>query len=239
MFTDTTMTSSFVSHLAAACAKPINEPVFLEGYREVLKGVATAGTFSVHGLTLAAPAGVYSPHETSSTRFFMDHFFGAGLTEPNGRSFLEIGCGAGGISLLAARHGWTVHAGDIDPQAVNATAVNATENGLSVEVKVSDLFSAFSGETFDVVAFNQPFFHLDRAIGVEERTLSDFGGQLYERFMRDARAHLKPGGHVLVSYSNCSNTTIMNQPGWDMELRAFDFDAGSDYIRALFKATPA
>jgi release factor glutamine methyltransferase len=232
------MTASFIAHLAAACEKPINEPVFLEGYQEVLKGVAAPGVFQVHGLTLDAPAGVYSPHETSSTRFVMDHFFGAGLTEPRGRTLLEIGCGAGGIALLAARHGWTVSAGDIDPQAVQATAGNAQRNGLSVTVAESDLFSAFSGQQFDVIVFNQPFFHLDREITQEERTLSDFGGQLYARFMREAGAHLKPGGHVLVAYSNCSNTAIFNQPGWGMELRAFDFDAGSDYIRALFKATP-
>lgn len=232
------MHPSFIAHLAAACEKPINEPVFLEGYREVLKGVAEPGVFQVHGLTLAAPAGVYSPHETSSTRFVMDHFFGAGLTEPRNRSLLEIGCGAGGIALLAARHGWAVQAGDIDPQAVQAATDNAKANGLALTVTESDLFSAFAGQQFDVIVFNQPFFHLDRAIGLEERTLSDFGGQLYARFMREARAHLKPGGHVLVSYANCSNTAIFNQPGWTMELRAFDFDAGSDYIRALFKATP-
>jgi methylase of polypeptide subunit release factors len=231
------MTLSFIEHLAAACRKPINEPVFLEGYQEVLKGVAADGTFVVHGLTLTAPPGVYSPHETSSTRFVMDHFFGAGLTQPGGR-FLEIGCGAGGIVLMAARHGWDVHACDIDPLAVAAATANAQRNGLALTAKQSDLFAAYSGELFDVILFNQPFFHLAREINVEERTLSDFGGQLHARFMAEAKQHLAPGGRVILSYSNCSNTDVFNQPGWDLDLRAFDFDAGSDYIRALFAATP-
>lgn len=231
------MTLTFIEHLAAACRKSINEPVFLEGYAEVLKGVAADGTFEVHGMTLKAPPGVYSPHETSSTRFVLDHFFGAGLTQSGGR-FLEVGCGAGGIALMAARYGWDVHACDIDQNAVDATAANAELNGLTVNAVQSDLFSALPGEKFDVILFNQPFFHLTREISVEERTLSDFGGQLHARFMADAKQHLAPGGRVLISYSNCSNTAVLNQPGWNLELRAFDFDAGSDYIRALFSATP-
>lgn len=231
------MSKRFSEHLAAVCGLPVNLPVFLEGYAEVLKGVAASGRFHLHGLTIDAPPGVYSPHETSSTRFMMDHFFALGLDRPGGK-FLEVGCGAGAISLLAARNGWTVSSGDIDPVAAQATRDNAALNGLTVDARVSDLFSAFADEKFDVIAFNQPFFHLDREIREDERTLSDFGGQLHARFMAEARAHLKEGGYVIVAYSNCSNVEVFNQPGWQMELRSFDFDAGSNYIRAHFKATP-
>jgi len=211
----------------------------MEGYAGVLEGVARHGTFHLHGLTIDSPPGVYSPHETSSTRFVMDHFFALGLDRPAGR-VLEMGCGAGAIALHAARFGSDVHACDIDMVAVTATQANAVQNGLTVHARQSDLFSAFSeNEKYDVILFNQPFFHLDREIDDEERTLSDFGGQLYERFMRDVKNHLAPGGRVIIAYSNCSKTSILNQPGWNLEVRAFDFDAGSNYIRALFNATPA
>jgi 16S rRNA G1207 methylase RsmC len=230
---------SFLEHLTQACARPINEPVFLEGYASVLDGVARHATYEVHGLTIESPSGVYSPHETSSTRFFMDHFFALGLDRPAGR-VLEMGCGAGAIALHAARFGSIVSACDIDPIAVEAARENAERNHLRVDVRQSDLFSAFANdEQFDVILFNQPFFHVDREIGQHERTLSDFGGQLHVRFMRDAKKHLAPGGRIVVAYSNCSNTSILNQPGWNLELRAFDFDAGSDYIRALFNGTPS
>ena len=233
------MKSTFSEHLAAVCALPVNMEVFLAGYADVLEGVARHGHFTVHGLTIESPPGVYSPHETSSTRFVMDHFFALGLDRPVGR-VLEMGCGAGAIALHAARFGSDVSACDIDTAAVEATTSNAARNGLAVHVRQSDLFSAFEeNEKFDVILFNQPFFHLDREIGEHERTLSDFGGQLYERFMQDAKNHLAPGGRVIIAYSNCSNTTILNQPGWNLEVRAFDFDAGSNYIRALFNATPA
>lgn len=234
------MPKSFVDHLLAACHKPINMPLFLEGYAQVREGVARPGRFLLHGLTIDAPAGVYSPHETSSTRFLMDHFGALGLDAPTeGKEFLEVGCGAGAISILAARNGWKVFAGDIDDAAVTATRANAVTNGVTLDARQSDLFSAFEGQRFDVVLFNQPFFHVERPIEEDERTLSDFGGQLYARFMEEARRFLKPGGYVVIAYSNCSNVEILNQPGWNLELRSFDFDAATDYIRAHFKATPA
>lgn len=231
------MQKSFIEHLMAACARPINEPVFLQGYEAVLAGVASHQTFELYGMTIDSPPGVYSPHDTSSTRFLMDHFVALGLDQPKGR-FLEVGCGAGAIALLAARHGWDTVGVDIDPVAVRATKANAQRNGLQVDARQSDLFSAVEGELFDVIVFNQPFFHVKRDIGEHERTLSDNGGNLHVRFMQEASHFLKPGGYVVVAFSNCSNTDVLNQPGWDLELRSFDFDAGSDYIRAHFKATP-
>ncbi len=231
------MHKPFIQHLIEASAKPIKEDVFLQGYQAVLAGVAQDQTFSLYGMTVRAPSGVYSPHETSSTRFLMDHFFALGLDRAGG-DFLEVGCGAGAVSLLAARHGWNVTATDIDQVAVEATRENAQANGLKLRALQSDLFDALGAEQFDVIVFNQPFFHVPRPIGVHERTLSDEGGGLHVRFMAQALKHLKPGGYVVVAYSNCSNTSVFNQPGWDMELRSFDFDAGSDYIRAHFKATP-
>lgn len=229
--------TSFVEHLMAACRLPVNMPVFLEGYESVLKGVADSGRFQVHGLTLDAPPGVYSPHETSSSRMVMDHFFGLGLSQPGGR-LLEVGCGAGAISLLAAQIGWKVSAGDIDPNALEATRGNARLNSLQVDARVSDLCAAFENEKFDVIVFNQPFFHLDRETQKHERTLSDFGGQLYVRFMREVKKHLTPTGYILFTYSNCSNQDVFNQPGWALSLRAFDFDAGSNYIRAIVRGDP-
>lgn len=224
-------------HLAAAIAAPLNREVFLDGYREVLAEVARPGCFELHGLRIEAPAGVYSPHETSSTRFMMDRFPALGLDRPGGR-LLEVGCGAGAIALLAARHGWAVCAGDVDPVAVEAAVRNAAANGLSLDARVSDLFDGFAGERFDAIVFNQPFFHLDREPEPHERSLSAFGAGLHARFLREARHHLAPGGFVVLAYSNCSSVDELAQPGWTMQLRAFDFDASANYIRAHFRAVP-
>lgn len=233
------MTKTFIEHLELACSRPIKESIFLKDYSLVLDEVAKHGIFRVHGLPIEAPSGVYSPHETSSTQFFIDHLAALGLDKPCGR-VLEMGCGAGAIALHVARAGSSVVACDIDPAAVDATRANSAANGIAVEARQSDLLSCFRpDEKFDVIIFNQPFFHVDREIEVRERALSDFGGMLYRRFMAQAANHLTPGGRVVIAYSNCSNTSILQQPGWELELRAFDFDACSCYIRTLFNAVPA
>ena len=73
-----------------------------------------------------------------------------------GERFLEVGCGAGLVSLAAARTGAKVWATDANPQAVEITRHNAEANRLQVEVREGDLFAGLAGP-FDVVAFNPPY----------------------------------------------------------------------------------
>lgn len=73
-----------------------------------------------------------------------------------GARFLEIGCGSGAVSLVAARSGMKTHATDVNPLAVQFASRNASGNGLSVDVRQGDLFADHVGP-FDVVAFNPPY----------------------------------------------------------------------------------
>jgi ribosomal protein L11 methyltransferase len=55
-------------------------------------------------------------------------------------SVLDVGCGSGVLSIAAAKLGFApVHAFDFDAQAVEATARNAAQNGVAVEVAQADL----------------------------------------------------------------------------------------------------
>lgn len=55
-----------------------------------------------------------------------------------GRRVLELGCGLGLPSIVAARAGATVTATDWSAHAVSATAANATRNGVVVRTAVAD-----------------------------------------------------------------------------------------------------
>lgn len=55
-----------------------------------------------------------------------------------GRRVLDFGCGCGIVGIAAARAGATVFATDIDPFARAATALNATENRVAVEIVEPD-----------------------------------------------------------------------------------------------------
>jgi ribosomal protein L11 methyltransferase len=55
-------------------------------------------------------------------------------------SVLDVGCGSGVLSIAAAKLGFEpVLAFDFDPQAVEATGRNAADNGVSIDVRQSDL----------------------------------------------------------------------------------------------------
>ncbi len=77
-----------------------------------------------------------------------------------GLRFLEVGCGAGFVSLVAARAGCEVTCTDANPHAVALAAHNARQNGLRVTAVETDLLAGLAGP-FDLVAFNPPYLPTD------------------------------------------------------------------------------
>ncbi len=102
-----------------------------------------------------------------------------------GDRVLNLGCGAGVLSMAAAMRAENVHVHAIDAhaRAIQCTAESAVLNGietlstdLNATAKVDDL------ESFDVVLANPPYFSNYR---------------IAEIFLKGARRALKPGGQVL------------------------------------------
>ncbi len=73
-----------------------------------------------------------------------------------GENLLEVGCGSGAVSLVAARRGLHVTATDMNPHAVALARRNAATNGRSIEFVEGDLLARRTGP-FDVIAFNPPY----------------------------------------------------------------------------------
>jgi cyclopropane fatty-acyl-phospholipid synthase-like methyltransferase len=75
-------------------------------------------------------------------------------TDLAGKTFLDIGCGSGLLTVQLARNGAAhVHAIDIDETAVKNTMTNAFRNGLSDRVSASaqDLYPWVPEERYDVI----------------------------------------------------------------------------------------
>ena len=113
-------------------------------------------------------------------------------------SVLDLGTGCGIQALHASRFADRVVATDISQRALDLAAFNAQLNGVdSIEFRLGSLFEPVAGETFDRIVSNPPFVITPRAEGVPAYEYRDgglVGDALVETVIREAPAHLAPGG---------------------------------------------
>lgn len=126
--------------------------------------------------------GLFSPKGIDpGTRLLIDH-----LDIPPAADCLDLGCGYGPIGLVMAAHAPSgrVVMVDRDFVAVEYALSNAERNGLSnASAILSDGFRHLGDQRFDLVASNLP---------------AKVGREMIERIIRDAHAHLNPGGRIYV-----------------------------------------
>lgn len=153
--------------------------------------------FLYRGLTLRLVAGVQPPK--AGSLLFCRH-----LDVRPGERVLEIGSGAGLAAVMAARAGARVIAIDVRPEAVTCTRGNAARNGVGdrVDVRLGDGFAPVAGLSFDLVCTSPP--QMPTPPGRERddaEAAADNGGRdgwhLLDRVIREAPAHLVPGGRLL------------------------------------------
>lgn len=147
---------------------------------------------------------VFSPADSPSSLAQLEL-----LDFPVGGAFLEIGTGTGLIAVTAALAGCrTVYATDLSPAAVENATLNAERFGMSDRVRCvhSDLFDGLAGApTFDTIYWhsNNTWAPPDLAIeNMHELAYVDPGYRAHERFLREARHHVAPGGRVLLGLSS-------------------------------------
>lgn len=121
------------------------------------------------------------------------------VPEPCTERFLDVGCGAGTLALLAAARGADATGTDINPRAIALSEFNATLNGLTARFVVGDLLAPVAGEHFDRVV-SQPPFVMQRPGGGDATFLfgGPWGDELTQRLLSALPAVLSPGGVALV-----------------------------------------
>ena len=116
-------------------------------------------------------------------------------------SLWDIGCGAGLLSMAAARAGVAVWASDLDAGLVEWTRLNAALAELAVETAVGDLWAAAPpGRRFEAVVFNAPLLRAPLAVSDAPPRYSagPRGEALALAFLDGVGARVAPGGRVLL-----------------------------------------
>jgi release factor glutamine methyltransferase len=135
-----------------------------------------------------------------------EHLVEAALELPGG-TVVDVGSGSGAIAVtLALERKARVIAVDVSAAALSVTRENATRLGAEVVLVLSDLLSAFSDESVNLIVSNPPYIAHDARPGLQrevrdwEPGLALFGGrdglEVYRRLIPEAWRVLRPGGHL-------------------------------------------
>lgn len=154
--------------------------------------------FSYKGLNGIVLPGVFYPFFTISTKLFMDFIEGQELKD---KSFLELGCGTGMISTLAAKKGAMVVASDINPAAIENVRLNAAKNKVELDPILSDLFEKLPSQTFDYIIINPPYYPKDPDSRAEEAWFCGANFEYFEKLFSQLGAYFNASSQVFMILS--------------------------------------
>ena len=111
--------------------------------------------YSYQDIEVLVHPDVFPPHLTLSTKILLDFI---SEMELQNKTFLELGCGCGIISLLASKKGALVRASDINKTALEYLEKASIKNKIDVSCIYSNLFENLKGQQFDFIIINPPYY---------------------------------------------------------------------------------
>ena len=179
------------------------------------------------GASLVAFENVLPPRSQETIACFQDGLQAIKGHLPQQAEVLEVGCGSGCLTLLAAQElselEVKIRASDLLPEAVATTRYNvsrcSTQPGMIQLLPPGDLFEPVpDGHRFDLVIFNAPWV-VSRARNRAELAIHDEGQRILRRFFDDVPQYLKPDGRILLGYADASGPKAIQNLEEDYQQR--------------------
>mgnify|MGYP001599214564 FL=1 len=115
---------------------------------------------------------------------------------------MDVGTGTGILAQEAAKTADKVLAIDINKKAIEYCKNNI--NNKRITFKQSNLFKNIK-EKFDLIIFNPPYLPEDKKVRDIALDGGEQGYELIEKFLKQAKTHLKSNGKILLLYSSLTN----------------------------------
>ena len=164
------------------------------------------------GNSLVAFENVLAPRSQETIVCFQDGLQAIKMHLPKRAEVLEVGCGSGCLTLLAAQElgdlEVRIRASDLLPEAVATTRYNVSRcsnyAGAIHLLLSGDLFEAVPADhRFDLIIFNAPWV-VSRARNRAELAVHDEGQRILRGFFDNVPQYLKSGGRILLGYADAS-----------------------------------
>ena len=123
-------------------------------------------------------------------------------------TILDMGTGTGILAKEATETAKKVLAVDINKKAIEYCKNNIKNE--KITFKQSDLFENIK-EKFDLIIFNPPYLPEDKKAKDISLDGGKKGHELIEKFLKQAKTHLKLNGKILLLYSSSTNKEKIQQ----------------------------
>src|SRR5258706_3483969 len=162
--------------------------------------------YHFRGIKIKIPPTVFHPGLFPSTRFLLSFLEKQELTS---KSFLELGCGSGLISVWAAQQKAIVTACDLNLVAVMACAENAHHNNVEIKVFQSNLFDEFPTIQFDWIVINPPYYARKANNNEELAWHCSENFEYFTKLFSGLHNYIHPGSRVIMVLTlGCDIATI-------------------------------
>lgn len=186
-----------LKHIVARTYKPL-----------LVKYLSKTRMYQYKDICLEIAPQVFHPGFFFSTQLLLQYIDKLPLHE---KKFLELGCGSGLISMVAAKKGARVTATDINPVAVEFLKKNCKRNKVSLEIIQSDLFQNIPKQQFDIIAINPPYYKKQPVTPKDYAWFCGENGEYFSSLFETLAGYIHKDTQVLmVVFDGCDMEMINN-----------------------------
>lgn len=148
---------------------------------------------------------------------------------------LDIGTGSGILAVLAAAQGAVVTATDVDRESIECARYNALLKGVSLDLRLGDLFEPIGEDSFDIIVCNPPSLPSPPNEQYDEYTARSIdagwdGRKYIDPLIKQSIKYLRNNGRLLMVHSNFADVGKTKEKleslGFEVDVKEYDFPIG-------------